>query len=156
MADLPFNGSFWSNVDKVLRHLDGVYSRAIKDLNLDIIEAYILWSLNEQNGQRPSDLARTVNRGANSFTPILDKLERKALIARRSNTADRRSVRIILTPAGEKLSRQAASRLQATDETLKRSIGAEQLPNFLRVVRVLQHISTDTESQKQKHNFRIG
>ncbi|MEO8611655.1 MAG: MarR family transcriptional regulator [Chloroflexota bacterium] len=144
MANLPFDGSFWVNIDRVLRHLDGVYSRAIEELDLDVIEAYILWSLNEQDGQRPSDLARAVGRAVTSFTPILDKLERKALIERRSNSADRRSVRIHLTPTGEKLSRQVAALFQATDTVIKQYIGADELSSFLRVVLVLQHISADT------------
>lgn len=141
MAGLPFDGSFWGNIDMALRHLERVYSRAIEELDLDVIEAYILWSLNEQDGQRPSDLARAVGRAPTSFTPILDGLERKALIERQSNTADRRSVRIILTPTGQKLSRQVTDLMLATDKGIQQYVGAAELSKFLRVVQLLQHLS---------------
>jgi DNA-binding MarR family transcriptional regulator len=142
MAGLPFDGSFWGNIDIALRHLDRVYSRAIEELDLDVIEAYILWSLNEQDGQRPSDLARAVGRAPTSFTPILDGLERKALIERRSNTADRRSVRILLTPTGDKLSRQVTDLMLATDRGIRQYVGTDELDSFLRVVLLLQHLSS--------------
>jgi MarR family transcriptional regulator, organic hydroperoxide resistance regulator len=138
MADLLFNGSTWTNVDQVLRKLDEVYGRAIEALDLSIIEAYILWSLNVQDGQIPSELARVVGRAPTSFTPTLDKLVLKRLTERRANTADRRSVRIHLTPTGDKISRQVVTSFQATEATIQEYIGADRLSDFLRVVLMLQ------------------
>lgn len=145
MADLPFDGSIWSSVDRALRNLERIYGRVIEDFDITITEAHILWSLKEQDGQRPSDLARTVGRAATSFTPMLDKLERKALIERRSNTADRRSIGIYLTPVGDKLGIQVVRLLQATDTTLQEIIVADRLSNFLSVIQTLQTIHNTEE-----------
>lgn len=69
--------------------------------NLSPIQAYILYELQKQDGQRPSDLAEKVGRLATAFTSILDSLEIQNIIERRSNGSDRRSIFIYLTEQGK-------------------------------------------------------
>ncbi|MCB9450297.1 MAG: MarR family transcriptional regulator [Anaerolineaceae bacterium] len=113
---LRFNGSLWCNLDIALRNLDQIYSLAIQPLGLTVIEWYILRALFEQDGQHASELARAVGRAATSFTPILDKLQKKNMIERRADPADRRAVRIFLTDDGRKQKsaiRQSAERIDS-------------------------------------------
>ena len=76
---------------------DQIFRRAVRPLNITVIEWYILRALYEQDGQHASELARAVGRAATSFTPNLDKLEENGLIERRPDSSDRRAVRIYLT-----------------------------------------------------------
>jgi DNA-binding MarR family transcriptional regulator len=97
MPNLRFNGSLWCNLDVALRNVDQIFRRAVRPLNITVIEWYILRALYEQDGQHASELARAVGRAATSFTPNLDKLEENGLIERRPDSSDRRAVRIYLT-----------------------------------------------------------
>ena len=99
MPNLRFNGSLWCNLDVALRNVDQIFRRAVRPLNITVIEWYILRALYEQDGQHASELARAVGRAATSFTPNLDKLEdpKTGLIERRPDPSDRRAVRIYLT-----------------------------------------------------------
>jgi DNA-binding MarR family transcriptional regulator len=99
---LRFNGSLWCNLDIALRNLDQIYTQAVQSMGLSVIEWYILRSLLDQDGQHASELAKAVGRAATSFTPILDKLQKKNMIERRADPTDRRAVRIFLTNDGRK------------------------------------------------------
>ena len=80
---LLFDGSVWCNLDIALRSVDQVFRQAIRPLDLTVIEWYILRSLFQEDGQHASELARAVGRAATSFTPNLDKLQKKGYIERR-------------------------------------------------------------------------
>ena len=69
--------------------------------DLNIKQAYILSSLFERDGQKPSELASQVGCAATSFTPVLDDIENKGLIQRSPNKTDRRAIDIPLTQKGK-------------------------------------------------------
>jgi DNA-binding MarR family transcriptional regulator len=60
----------------------------------------IMNSLFADDGQHASVLANSVGRAATSFTPILDRLQKKGYVERRSDSADRRAVKIFITKKG--------------------------------------------------------
>src|SRR5262245_32260131 len=101
VSNLRFNGSIWCNLDIALRNVDQIFRRSIRSLGITVIEWYILRALYEHDGQHSSELARAVGRAATSFTPNLDKLQKKNYIERRSDPGDRRAVRIFLTETGK-------------------------------------------------------
>lgn len=72
---------------------------------MPLVQMFILDSLYEQDGQMASSLAKAVGRAATSFTPILDKLEKRGLILRKPHPNDRRAIRIFLTTNGRVLKR---------------------------------------------------
>jgi DNA-binding MarR family transcriptional regulator len=124
MSELRFGGSIWCNLDIALRKVDEVYKKEIKDLDLAVIEWYILRELYEEDGQMASHLAKGVGRPPTSFTPILDQLEHKGLIERRMHPSDRRGVQIYLTKKGKALREQ----VEATAENVDKRI-SEQIPD---------------------------
>ncbi len=71
--------------------------------DVGLIQIHVLDALYEEDGQHASNLARQVDRQVTSFTPILDKLEKRGLIRREADTNDRRAVFIFLTDAGKSL-----------------------------------------------------
>jgi DNA-binding MarR family transcriptional regulator len=97
MTELRFNGSLWCNLDIALRNVDQVFKKRIRPSGITVIEWYIMRALFERDGQHASELASAVGRAATSFTPNLDKLQKKGYIERRPDEVDRRAVRIYLT-----------------------------------------------------------
>jgi DNA-binding MarR family transcriptional regulator len=137
---LRFDGSIWCNLDIGLRNLDQIYGKALSPLDLSPIEWYILQALHERDGQHPSALARTIGRAPTAFTPILDKLERKALVLRKPDSKDRRSIFVHLTPAGREAAEGGAKAVQQTEAEIRQALDSEALTSFENVLLALQRM----------------
>lgn len=55
----------------------------------------------------PTDIARWLDRNTNSISLLIDRMERLDLVTRVRDLKDRRAQRLIMTPKGEKLYKQA-------------------------------------------------
>jgi MarR family transcriptional regulator, organic hydroperoxide resistance regulator len=139
IANLRFNGSIWCNLDIALRNVDQIFRRSIRSLEgITVIEWYILRALYEQDGQHASELARAVGRAATSFTPNLDKLQKKDLIERRSDPGDRRAVRIFLTEKGKASRDKVLKMSDDVDAQIASAFPGGDFQTFLEVLATLQ------------------
>jgi MarR family transcriptional regulator, organic hydroperoxide resistance regulator len=143
ISSLRFNGSVWCNLDIALRNIDQLFSRAANFHGLSVIEWYILRALYEQDGQHASELARSVGRAATSFTPNLDKLQRKGFIERRPDSSDRRAVLIFLTDHAKNKKDEILGAAKNLDEEIAAIFDEKEFEAFLRVMATLQHINMD-------------
>lgn len=85
----------------------------------------------------PSDMSRAMLFTSGGLTPVLDRLEQRGLIEREPDTADRRKLKVRLTPAGMALHAKAfdsyveiATKLTSVLSTEQR----EQLNDLLRIL----------------------
>ncbi len=95
--------SIYVQTFKQLRKIEELGQRLLEGTaasEVQVVEAYVLNALYVEDGQHASTLARTVGRAATSFTPLLDRLEKRGLIERRADKEDRRAVHIHLTDKG--------------------------------------------------------
>jgi DNA-binding MarR family transcriptional regulator len=137
---MRFDGSVWCNLDVALRNVDQIFRRAIRPLEVTVIEWYILRALMEQDGQHASELARAVGRAATSFTPNLDKLQRTGWIERRNDPSDRRAVRIHLTTKGKEQRQQVLDIANEVDQEIARYFPEQDFAAFLDVLAGLQNL----------------
>jgi DNA-binding MarR family transcriptional regulator len=77
-------------------------------------------------GQRPSTL-----------TGVIDRLERRGLVARVVNPRDRRSFVLELTPAGDAAARQVQAAVAALEARVRERVGERALAGFARVLEEL-------------------
>jgi len=115
----------------VLRHLLGVM-QAMKehvtalatefDLTLSQLDA--MKNLGEPCSQR--ELAQCLHFDASNVTDIVDRLEARGLVVRTVDPHDRRVRRIVRTPAGEELRRQALDEALASAPTVAPLSASEQ------------------------------
>lgn len=143
MSSLRFDGSVWCNLDIALRNVDQMFNRAIQSTGLSVIEWYILRALYEQDGQHASELARSVGRAATSFTPNLDKLQKKSLIERRPDPSDRRAVRIFLTDEAHEKRDEILGMAHALDEQVEELFADNEFAAFQKVLATLQNVNLD-------------
>ena len=141
MADLYFSGSVWCNLDIALRHVDSIYEQETRALGLSVIEWYVLRALYEQDGQMASRLAEAIGRPVTSFTPILDDIQRKGLIERRSDPADRRAVKIHLTKKGQALKERIAASAEQIESNLRQQFSGKDWQGYERVLADLQKMT---------------
>ena len=143
MSTLRFQGSVWCNLDVALRNMDQVFGQAVQPAELTVIEWYILRALYEEDGQHASELARAVGRAATSFTPNLDKLQKKGLIERRADPSDRRAVRIYLTDAGHDCKQDVLDSARRIDRQIAEMFSEEEYDNFQQTLAALQNLNLD-------------
>jgi DNA-binding MarR family transcriptional regulator len=82
-------------------------------------------------------LSRANARDKSSLTPVLEDLERRKLIRRVRPKSDRRSYRLLLTSAGERLLKQLTACATTHDRNLDRIIGLRERERFLRTLKKL-------------------
>jgi len=80
------------------------------------------------------ELIRVFGYKAPTMTSMLDRLERKSLVLRRLNPADRRSVVVAITPAGSGVAREAHVEVEALDRDIRGRVAAEDLEGFRKVI----------------------
>ena len=140
---LMFNGSVWCNLDIALRSVDQLFRQMIRPHGLTVIEWYILRALYHQDGQHASELARAVGRAATSFTPNLDKLQKKGFIERRADKSDRRAVRIYLTDLAHNYHHEVDESARQIDQQVKSLFSNGDFESFQRVLGSLQTIAPE-------------
>ena len=143
ISSLRFGGSVWCNLDIALRNVDQMFNRAVQSLGLSVIEWYILRALYDSDGQHASELARSVGRAATSFTPNLDKLQKKNLIERRPDPSDRRAVRIFLTDEAIEQRDDIIGNAEELDRQIKELFEPEDFAAFQKILATLQNINLD-------------
>jgi MarR family transcriptional regulator, organic hydroperoxide resistance regulator len=113
----------------------------LHDLGLSQGEAHVLALLGGGEAHTVGELQRGLHHRPSTLTGILDRLERRGLLTRELNQADRRSLLVALTRSG----RQAASRVDAAMRAIERDVraatAAAEVSGFRAVARAL----TDTE-----------
>jgi DNA-binding MarR family transcriptional regulator len=82
-------------------------------------------------------LSRANARDKSSLTPVLEDLERRKFIRRVRPKSDRRSYRLLLTPAGERLLKQLTACATSHDRNLDRIIGPRERERFLKTLKKL-------------------
>lgn len=81
------------------------------EITLGIDEIHVLGELYKNDKQKPSALARSIDKPETSFTPTIDALEREELIMRQPHPLDRRAVLICLTAKGAMFKRTISTLL---------------------------------------------
>jgi len=143
MSNLRFDGSVWCNLDIALRKVEEIYKEEVQELNLTVIEWYILRALYEEDGQMASHLARGVGRPATSFTPLLDQLVDKGLMERRSHPKDRRGVLMYLTAKGKALRQQVETMAERIESKLCQQVTDRDWHSFQQVVANFQTLTPE-------------
>src|SRR5690554_5722768 len=113
-------------------NMNRLLSHYLKDAGIPLTKEQwsvmaILW---KTDGCTQQDLADATYRDRPGITRLLDNLQKEGLIERKAHETDRRTNRIFLTPAGEKLEDSVINALNRTVEKATQSISAEQLENL--------------------------
>jgi DNA-binding MarR family transcriptional regulator len=139
-------------VDAVLgasRALVAVAARSLADLAEDVTlpQYRALVELAARGPQRLADLATALGVDPSTATRMCDRLVRKQLVQRRRISADRRGVRISLTPAGralvEEVTRRRRAEIAQVLERMPRADGA----SALRALRVFADAAGEVPEQ---------
>jgi DNA-binding MarR family transcriptional regulator len=121
VTDRSIVAALEASVHRVLEHL----AAQLADLGLRQAEVNVLAQLEPGHARSVGDLAAATGQRSSTLTGVLDRLERRRMVRRRVNPADRRSFTIALTAAGER----AAARVHEVFATLDARVLAEVSPS---------------------------
>ena len=125
-------------VKEVFILLDDGDRRCLKQYNLTPVQFYALWWLEDTPGMTLGELSRGLLCSKSNVTRVVDRMERKDLLVRERDKADRRVIRVSLTPAGKQLCREA-SQIQASHVSARMSVLPEaDLADLLGLLRTLK------------------
>jgi DNA-binding MarR family transcriptional regulator len=113
------------------------FTREARGVDLSPGRFATLMLIGRNPGISQTMLSRANARDKSSLTPVLEDLERKKLIRRVRPKDDRRSYRLMLTPAGRRLLDQLTLCAQRHDDNLDRIIGLRDRARFLRILKKL-------------------
>jgi MarR family transcriptional regulator, organic hydroperoxide resistance regulator len=123
-----------SDWQRVTHRLLSALDDELEGLDLSAAEINVLACLTET--QRPTVrlLGDATAQRPSTLTGVLDRLERRRLVERRANPADRRSTLVVLTPAG----RAAARKVANAYERVAARVPARTAREAERLLRVLE------------------
>jgi DNA-binding MarR family transcriptional regulator len=134
VTDRSIVAALEASVHRVLDHL----AAQLADLGLRQADVNVLAQLEPGSPRSVGELAAATGQRSSTLTGVLDRLEKRRLVRRRVNPADRRSFTIALTAGGER----AAARVHAVFATLDERVLADLPPSaadgFHRVMDALE------------------
>lgn len=123
MTDLPLLAVWQQVTHRLLAALD----EALADLGLSAGEINVLACFGGTRGRTVRELVAATAQRPSTLTGVLDRLERRELVVRTTNPADRRSILVRLTPVG----RTHATRVTEAFAALERRLPADDVRRLL-------------------------
>jgi len=112
----------------------------------------VLVELAARGPQRPADIASALAVDRSTTTRMCDRLVRKHLVDRRRTSADRRAVRMSLTPAGRELVEQVTARRRREVARIVRGLPADECQPMVDALRAF----SDAAGQVPEQDWALG
>jgi MarR family transcriptional regulator, organic hydroperoxide resistance regulator len=125
-------------VHRVLDHL----ASELADLGLRQAEINVLAQLRPRQPRPVGELVAATGQRPSTLTGVLDRLERKRLVRRRVNAADRRSFTIELTATGEAAAARVHEAFVALDAAVLADVAPHAADGFHHVLETLERHTT--------------
>jgi DNA-binding MarR family transcriptional regulator len=116
------------------RHLESTAG----ELGITQAEAHVLAQLARHGPTAIADLHRRFGHKRSTLTNVLDRLERRSLVRRELNPADRRSFVVHLTAPGRRAAARVTRVLDGLERELTARVGDHELAAVARVVAALE------------------
>jgi DNA-binding MarR family transcriptional regulator len=110
---------------RITHHLLLALDDELADLRLSAAETNVLACLSETRGRPVRELVAATAQRPSTLTGVLDRLERRGLVERRPNPADRRSTVVVLTEPGGAAARRVAAAFERVAERIPPGTAAE-------------------------------
>src|SRR5262249_23115828 len=139
---IPFGMSSPRKITRSVERTNQLVRRYLADhlerLGVTEIEAHLLARLSAKGPISVADLQRAFGLRPSTLTNALDRLERRRLIARRTDPTDRRSVLVALTAPGRKSSRAVITMVDGLEARVAALVTKDQLIAFDAVIAAIE------------------
>ena len=114
------------------------FKETLTPFDVTPIQYSLLKCLWDNDMQTPTMLAQALQMDASTVTGLIERLERKNLVAREYSVEDRRSISIRLTSEGRSLQAGVEAAVQQANTEALRGLTEEQIAAFKRVCALIQ------------------
>jgi DNA-binding MarR family transcriptional regulator len=97
-------------------------------------QAGLLFLLQQGDGRTMTELSKALAVKNASLTGLIDRLEKSSFVMRKAGKADRRSIRIYITPEGNEECNKAGPVIKRVNEEIKSGFSGEEIDVFRRVL----------------------
>ncbi len=126
------------------RMVTRMYQPLLKEIGVTYPQYLILMVLWEAGELSVTEIGARLHLSSNTLTPLLKRMEARALVRRERSAEDERVVRVILTPDGINLKEKA---VKIPRQLGSRLLESAELEELITVVSVLKKIlASDTEA----------
>ena len=125
-------------VGRIARKMSKVTRKKLASYGLTTTQFFLLTALYEEDGVPISVVAQKVALDKATLTGLLDRLERDNLIGRKADPADRRAIRIFLTPKAESMRAKLTEFYHQNNGMFLSLLTSEERDVFERVVDKLE------------------
>ncbi len=115
----------------LLRNADMIFNRVLREAlarhDISFSQFQHLWQLWKSEGLAQVELSRRIGIETASSTAVIDQLEKRGLIRRERDTADRRRINVTLTPAGRALERPLTERVIGVNALARKGLSKAEV-----------------------------
>jgi len=130
-------------IGKASRLLANRISKNLSDHQVTAEQWTILANLWQHNGQTQQSLADLSNKNKASITHLVDNLEKRQLVERRADDADRRNKKIFLTEEGRALQEALSKIVKKTTKEATEGIDKKELKSVRKVLKkMVENLAT--------------
>ena len=130
-----------SPLHKASRQVQIYMNARCRPLGVSTMEAHLLGYCAAKGPQPITELHRVLGQNKSTLTAIVDRLERRKLVIRRLNPADRRSWLIELTTGGNALAAKLQMKYREFETRLLARIKLQDLAGFESVMAVIGEVT---------------
>lgn len=131
---MPFQDCICFRFGKAVRKVTKAYREEIASYGLTHGQFFLIIAVMEEEGLLPSELADKTSQDRPTITGLLDRLEKEGWIERKTDSRDRRSLRIYLGSRAKKLRAPILKLFEETNQKFLNRFSHEewaQMQSFL-------------------------
>jgi DNA-binding MarR family transcriptional regulator len=109
-------------------------AKALEGAGVVQLEFAVLVFIDDVSGIDQRSLAEAMGIARNNVSLIIDELEKKGLVERRINGADRRARELYLTPRGKELRRRTQPKIRAANDRILAPLKTAEQKHFIELL----------------------
>lgn len=138
MPELPYDDRLIFLIGQARQRLYTQLDKALlAQAGVTAAQAGALFFLTQNDGCLLMALSRGLLLDKSAITRLVERLEKKALIARRPCDRDGRAVRVDLTPAGRQAAKACLTTVRAYNDRIKESFAEAEIRSFSRILQTV-------------------
>jgi len=134
----PVNDT-WVLLHQIADSIDKCEDELFKKFNMMVQEYQVFRAMKYIEGAvTPTKITKFLDKNPNYVTFLIDRLEKKGLIERKRDLNDRRSLRLVITPKGERLYKKVSGPAEELPQQLLAILSREELPDFIKKLEIIR------------------
>ncbi len=121
----------------------GIFLQELGELGITPVQYAALQTVANHPGIDQRTLARTIALDTSTTGGVVDRLESRGCLERRTSPEDRRARQLLLTDAGHRMLAEAVPAMLRVQDQILAPLGERQRAEFMKLLRLLVHTNNE-------------